>query len=287
MMCEKCGKTKGEAIAHSYTDATCTTPPICRYCIAAGGEPLGHDWIPATCLQGDHCARCNATKGNRGPHTLGTSTDGKTKPCTVCGASVEIQYVALTFDDGPSGQVTKDLLKGLEDRNAKATFFLCGYRISLFPDYPELIHSYGHEIGLHTENHAYLSNLSSDDIRRELTKELDRIPDDIPIRLMRPPGGHINGTVESICSNYGLSIIMWSLDTQDWNNEEPQPVIDTLMGAKAGDIILMHDIKENSVNAALEAIEILQAKGYEFVTVSELAALTGRDLYGGGVYYAM
>lgn len=285
--CEKCGKTKGEPIEHSYTDATCTLPPICRYCITPSGEPLGHDWQPATCTKGESCKRCNASRGSKGAHTLGESTDGKTKTCTICGESVKIQYVALTFDDGPSGQLTKDLLEGLEQRNAKATFFLCGYRIKLFPEYPSLIAQYGCEVGLHTENHAYLTKLSAEQIRNEISKELDRIPGDVPVRLLRPPGGLYDNTVTSICGNFGLSIIMWSLDTEDWDNEEPEPVVRAIKGATAGDIILMHDLKENSVNAALEAIDYMRARGFEFVTVSELSQLRDCPLYSGSVYHSM
>lgn len=285
--CELCGKTKGDPVEHSYTAATCTLPPICRYCITPNGEPLGHDWQAATCIKGEYCKRCNVSRGAKGPHTLGESTDGKTKACTVCGESVNIQYVALTFDDGPSGQITKDLLEGLKARNAKATFFLCGYRIKLFPDYPALIAEYGNEVGLHTDNHTYLTNVGTDQIRNEIRNELNRIPDEIPVRLLRPPGGLYDSTVKSICSNFGLSIIMWSLDTEDWDNEEPEPIVRAIKSATAGDIILMHDLKENSVNAALEAIDYMQARGYEFVTISELAQIRDCPLYAGSDYYSM
>ena len=284
--CEKCGRTKGDPVDHSYTTANCTYPAMCRYCYAIQGEPLGHDWQSATCVSLESCSRCIATRGHRARHTLGDSTDGQTKSCTVCGKQYDIKYVALTFDDGPSGENTQNLLDGLKERDAKATFFLCGYQISYHPDFPEKIAEQGHEIGLHTENHSYLTNFSNDVVRSEISKELDRMPN-IPIRLLRPPGGHYNGTVESICSSFGLSIIMWSLDTMDWDYEDPSLIVPNIRSAKAGDIILMHDLKSSSVEAALEAIDIMQAEGYEFVTVSELAQITGCDLYGGGVYYSM
>lgn len=284
--CEKCGKTKGDPVAHSFTEANCTYPSMCRYCYKIQGEPLGHDWQPATCLSPEKCSRCIATRGHRSLHTLGASADGKTKSCTVCGQQFDVKYVALTFDDGPSGENTQNLLDGLKERNAKATFFLCGYQISYHPGFPEKIAEDGHEIGLHTENHKFLTNFSSDVVRSEISKELDRMPN-IPIRLMRPPGGHCDGTVESICSSYGLSIIMWSLDTRDWDYDDASKIVPNVLNAKAGDIILMHDLKSSSVEAALEAIDIMRSEGYEFVTVSELAQITGCDLYGGSVYYSM
>lgn len=284
--CEKCGRTKGDIGDHSYTAANCNYPSMCRYCYEIKGEPLGHDWQPATCLSPESCSRCIATQGHRSIHTLGASSDGKTKSRTVCQKEFPIKYVALTFDDGPSGENTKNLLAGLKERNAKATFFLCGYQISYHPDYPEMIYNDGHEIGLHTENHRYLTNFSSDVVRSELRNELDRMPN-IPVRLMRPPGGHYNGTVESICSTYGLSIIMWSLDTLDWDSDTAQEIIPNIRKAQDGDIILMHDLKDTSVEAALEAITLMQAEGYEFVTVSELSEIKDCPLYGGSVYYSM
>ena len=259
---------------------------MCRYCFDIQGEPLGHDWQSATCLAPEKCSRCIATRGHRALHTLGDSTDGKTKSCTVCDKQFDIKYVALTFDDGPSGDNTQNLLDGLKERNAKATFFLCGYQISYHPGFPEKIAEQGHEIGLHTENHTFLSNVSSDEVRREISKELDRMPN-IPIRLLRPPGGHYNGTVESICGSYGLSIIMWSLDTMDWDHDDASEIVPNILQARAGDIILMHDLKSSSVEAALEAIDIMQAEGYEFVTVSELSEIKDCPLYGGSVYYSM
>ena len=285
--CEKCGKTQGEPVAHSCTDATCTLPPICRYCIQAQGEPLGHDWQAATCTKPESCKRCQATRGQKAAHTLGESLDGKTKTCIHCGERVEIKYEALTFDDVPSGSLTEKLLEGLESRDAKATFFLCGYRIAQFPDLPATIASYGHEIGLHTENHSYLTKLSSDDARKELRNELKRMPSDVNVRLVRPPGGLYNDTVQSICRDMGLSIIMWSLDTEDWSYDTASDIVGSVTEAKVGDIILMHDIKSSSVEAALEAIDIMKAKGYEFVTVSELSQIMDSPLYSGQVYYSM
>ena len=285
--CENCGKTRGEPVAHSCTEATCVHPPICRYCIEAQGEPLEHDWQDATCMEPQTCKRCHATQGKTAAHTLGDSTDGITKSCSVCGESVEIQYVSLTFDDGPTGKITQTLLEGLKERNAEATFFLCGYRIKLFPDFPALIDQAGCEVALHTENHSYLTKLSASQIRKEIQNELNRIPGDIPVHLLRPPGGLINDTVESVCRDFGLGIVMWSLDTEDWDKEDTASIVDSIKQASDGDIILMHELEEKSITAALEAIDIMQAKGYEFVTVSELARIKGKSLYGGSVYYSL
>ena len=69
-------------------------------------------------------------------------------------------YLALTFDDGPSGELTERLLEGLAERQVHATFFVCGYRIAEFPDTLSHIAAAGHEIGLHSSNHDYMQKMA-------------------------------------------------------------------------------------------------------------------------------
>ena len=78
------------------------------------------------------------------------------------------RYVALTFDDGPSGRFTRQLLNGLETRDAKATFFLCGYRLEIYPELAKQIHDAGHEIGLHGYSHTDMATLSRKDLQKEI-----------------------------------------------------------------------------------------------------------------------
>jgi peptidoglycan/xylan/chitin deacetylase (PgdA/CDA1 family) len=156
--------------------------------------------------------------------------------------------------------------------------------------YPELtvrIREAGHEIGIHGFSHRNMAPMSRRDIAAEIADTRALLPEKYPVRLLRPPGGHYDSTTQSICRDYGLSIIMWSLDTLDWDNDKPEPILQAIQDATAGDIILMHDIKENSVDAALEAIDDMTAKGYVFVTVSELSEIMDCPLYGGSVYASM
>ena len=74
------------------------------------------------------------------------------------------KYVALTFDDGPSGRFTRALLDGLAERNVKATFFLCGYRIRQYPELAQRIAEEGHEIGCHGFSHDSMAAMSRRDI---------------------------------------------------------------------------------------------------------------------------
>ena len=103
--------------------------------------------------------------------------------------------------------------------------------------------------------------------------------------LMRPPGGAYNGTVLRALQARGLSCILWNVDPQDWLLRDRQKVVDAVLSSVGdGDIVLLHDMSDASVDAALEIIDTLQARGYRFVTVSELAARKGVTLEPGKVY---
>ena len=100
-------------------------------------------------------------------------------------------YIALTYDDGPSGEITQQLLDGLALRNVHATFFVCGYRIAEFPDTLSHIAAAGHEIGLHSSNHDYMQKMDYGTALRDLTGCAKAVEDACGVRaqLFRPPGG--------------------------------------------------------------------------------------------------
>lgn len=198
--------------------------------------------------------------------------------------------IALTFDDGPSGKITTRLLDGLKERGAHATFFLCDYRIRSFTDLMGRYLTEGHELGNHSANHKTLTAVSSSVLASELdltSQSIDRLAGVNPV-LMRPPGGAYNQTVLDAVGKRGMSCIMWSLDTLDWKNRNTDAIVKKVLGSvRDGDIILMHDLYATSVDAALRIVDALQAKGYVFVTVSELAEVRGIDLSAGSVYHKM
>lgn len=282
--CSRCESTEGEALGHDWSKATCSKPGICDRCGEESGEALGHDWADATCILPKTCRRCNKTSGYANGHQL-DATDGENKLCAVCGKSVTTKYVALTFDDGPSGDLTKKLLEGLAQRDVTSTFFVCGYRLKYYPSIPQLVLDYGHELGLHTFNHPNLKELSREEIRKELQDTWDLLPEGSNVTLMRPPGGNYNNRVKEVCKEMGLGIMLWSLDTRDWATNDVDEVVNKIVSrVKDGDVILMHELKNSSIQAALKAIDILKAQGYEFVTVSQLAAIKGETLEPGHVY---
>ena len=180
------------------------------------------------------------------------------------GHAAEPRCVALTFDDGPSGALTERLLDGLAARGVHATFFLCGYRIDLYPELAARIAAEGHETGTHGDTHSYFTSMS---------------------RAERPPGGLYDAAVLQQTACADLPVILWSVDPEDWHVHDADAVTaHILRHAGPGSVILMHDLTDSSVTAALRVIDALQAQGYEFLTVSELAARSGTALTPGQAY---
>lgn len=200
-------------------------------------------------------------------------------------AEQQPKYVALTFDDGPSGRFTRRLLEGLAQREVKATFLLCGYRLKDYPNEARRIADEGHEIGLHGYSHDPLCSMSPSRLTRELQDTAALLPDGVCPVFLRPPGGACGGYLSQIARQQGLAILNWSLDTRDWAVQDSQTILSTVLGSvRDGDVILMHDLYDSSIDAALAIIDALQSKGYRFVTTSELARLRGCVLQPGQVY---
>ena len=203
------------------------------------------------------------------------------------GGSAHGGYLALTFDDGPWPGTTEALLDGLAQRGVKATFFLVGEQVADRAETVRRMADEGHQIGLHTWHHVSLQGRTPD----EITAQLDRTRAAIraivgPVELMlRPPYGFVDDTLRQWAK---APIIRWSLDTEDWKDPTPSRITaDLLRQAKDGDIILMHDIFDTSVTAALAAVDQLLAQGYQFVTVEELFAQRGRTPQAGEVYSSL
>lgn len=205
--------------------------------------------------------------------------------CFPVRGSQEEKYVALTFDDGPSGRFTRRLLEGLEERGAKATFLLCGYRIREYQDTGELVFQSGHEVGLHGCSHKCMGIMSCPEVMREIRETMELLPQDKQVRFLRPPGGKLNDAVRQAAKEAELAILNWSLDTRDWATDDTEQIVQrVLRNIKDGDVILMHDMSDSSVNAALRIIDELTQRGFRFVTASELAQLNGVTPEPGRVY---
>ena len=201
------------------------------------------------------------------------------------GAEQETKYVALTFDDGPSGRYTRQLLDGLQERGAKATFLLCGYRIKEYPNDAQRIIDEGHEIGTHGYSHKNMKGMSRGEIAQEIKDTQALLPSGARIRFLRPPGGCCSDAVRQVAEVMNLGILNWSVDPRDWAVDSAGTIEKAVLKNVAdGDVILLHDMSESSVTAALHIIDELSEQGYRFVTASQLAYLRGCPIKGGKSY---
>lgn len=193
--------------------------------------------------------------------------------------------LALTFDDGP-GAGTGRILDVLETYGAKATFFMLGEKVVKYPETVKKIQELGCELGNHTTTHVDLTNLSPEEIQKELgttSKAVSEATGGHTTTVMRPPFGSLD---DSVKANAGHPVIMWSLDTLDWKTRNVQSTIDAVINSsKDGDIVLMHDIHKQSVEAAVQLIPLLVEKGYQLVTVSEMAEIRGIKMDNGVKYF--
>ena len=197
------------------------------------------------------------------------------------------KWVCLTFDDGPWPKTTEALLDGLAQRGVKATFFLVGEQVADHQDTVRRMADEGHQIGLHTWHHVSLQGMTREEIAAQLGKTQQTIqavvgPEEL---MLRPPYGFVDETLKQWAKT---PIVCWSVDTEDWKDQNVERIVQTVtQQAEDGDIILMHDIFETSVTAALACVDRLMAQGYYFVTVEELFALRGEVPQEGGVYLSL
>jgi peptidoglycan/xylan/chitin deacetylase (PgdA/CDA1 family) len=177
------------------------------------------------------------------------------------------------------------LLDGLAERNVKATFLLCGYRMAEFPDITQRIFSEGHEIGYHGYSHQNMKEMSRRSIAQEIIDSQNLLPEDCDPVFLRPPGGCCSDGVRQVAEARLLAILSWSVDPRDWATQDTLSVERAVLSkVRDGDIILLHDMSASSVLAALDIIDSLEKEGFRFVTVSELAKIRGVRLKPGVTY---
>ena len=195
--------------------------------------------------------------------------------------------VALTFDDGPSGAKTNRIVELLEQNKAHATFFMVGNKMQSGASTIQNVLAKGNEIGSHSYNHSnmkrrQLAKLIEDE---DKTKEIYRGITGQELIYTRPPYGSINSKIKD-----GLDTIFitWNLDTEDWLHRDKNYIVDYVMqNVSDGDIILMHDSYDSTVEAVAELLPKLYAEGYQVVSVSELANITDRTLDKHTIYRSL
>lgn len=200
------------------------------------------------------------------------------------GYGEESRIVALTFDDGPVAGKTDQLLDMLKEKGVSATFFMIGAQIEGNEALVKRMDEEGHQIGIHTYSHVDLGCLNEEEQREEIDRSQEAIFSVIGEKelVVRPPFGRINQALEAWLD---VPMILWSVDTLDWTGESAtEIIIDTAENVRDGDIILMHDISENGLEAAEGIIDELERMGYTFLTIDELFSCKGIELENGVTY---
>ncbi len=232
---------------------------------------------------------CSDDDKNKNTDEWGQASGGTQKPSS--GKPKRDKVVALTFDDGPHNVRSKQIADELAKYGYNATFFVVGNRIA---DAGERKHVYdgseavkyiaskGNEIGIHGYTHNVYYNKCDDATYKEellnTKKAINSVVKNANVKLMRPIGGAITEERVNSCE---YAVIMWSVDSEDWKYREAsddviaKTNIDTIVNnvmsvVKSGDIILMHDIYENTYEATKIILKQLHDKGYDVVTVSDL-----------------
>lgn len=182
----------------------------------------------------------------------------------------EAGAVALTFDDGPNARYTEVLLDGLKERGIRASFFLAGQCIEGNEDTVRRMAEEGHLIGVHCMEHRDLTREPEGEAVRQLMDTaamIGAVTGRTPEYIRPPFGKWSSGLQEAV----PMETVLWSVDSLDWKLQNTDRIVQrVLKDTEDGDIILMHDEFQTSVEAALEIIDNLLAKGYTFVTVDEL-----------------
>ena len=215
--------------------------------------------------------------------TVATST-----PSIATSTPTSAKEIALTFDDGPYGTSTAEVLSILEKEQVHATFFLIGKNVDEYPALAKREVVDGDLIGNHSYDHSMtLASLSPVAFELNLLKAQLSIASSTGVSptIFRPPYGLLSDTMRKVLSKEGFSIDMWTIDTDDWNYQKsPSATIikDVLAQAKPNAVILFHDgrdthvgyPRDNLVSALPIIIDDLKKDGYTFVTIDQLSTST-------------
>lgn len=193
---------------------------------------------------------------------------------TLAHGDPRLKEVALTFDDGPHPLWTPRLLDLLKSLNVRATFFLVGKMVDRYPALAMREVAEGHEIANHTYDHPNLKKLSPAQVQDELKRGAEAIKRAVgytPV-FFRPPGGQYNASTLAVAKAMKLTPVLWTVNSKDFLHPDPELVEQRLLSAPAaGGILLCHDGIEETMRVLPDLVSRLRARGYRFVTVSELA----------------
>lgn len=214
------------------------------------------------------------------------SSTQKAERSSYSSVHVDGPYIAMTFDDGPHPTLTPKLLDMLKERHIHVTFFVLGQLVKEHPEIVQRAVAEGHEIGNHSWDHKALNKLGPDGLQHEIVDTSAAVKEATgkSPAILRPPYGATSPRLShAIEKDFGMKVILWSVDPDDWKDPGASVVESRILngwkesaGTKPGAIILSHDIHKGTVEAMPATLDALIAKGYKFVTVSELLAMESK-----------
>ncbi len=183
--------------------------------------------------------------------------------------------VALTFDDGPHPKITPFILDQLDRAGARATFFLVGKQVEMYPDLTREIVARGHEVASHSYTHQDLTRLTELDVERELaaSRAMTAAVTGVQVVYFRPPGGNYDAQVARAASLWGFTPVFWTCNICDFYQNPKAHVVSGMMRRiEPGGILLLHNGEDLTTEILRDLLRALRGAGYRLDSVGALLA---------------
>ena len=188
--------------------------------------------------------------------------------------TIDKNQIALTFDDGPNIEFTPIVLDLLKEYQAKATFFCIGQHIENHPELFKRIITEGHSVGNHTYSHSTsFGFFSTAKVKEELNKTIALVKEltGKQLNLYRPAFGVTNPMIEKAVKELNVISIGWNVRSLDTTKRNEAVILDRITSKiSKGDIVLLHDTSQKSINVLERLLLFLNEKNLKSVTVDEL-----------------
>ena len=262
----------------------CCRLPLSRLLVSSASR-AGRRWRRAakkrpTCQSKPRRFRCRFKRRARRQHRRFTPARdianwAKGRKISEVPVAPGTKVFALTFDDGPWPEYTREILQILKANDVKATFFMVGQEVSRRPEIAREVRDAGHAIGNHSWDHPSRPRDPIAQVEKTdaiIRKELGFRP-----TFFRPPYGLMKNGMAAHAMSLRDPVLLWSADSADWKRPGVDHIVRMIVGqAHPGGISLMHDgggNRSQDVEALPIIISSLRAKGYRFVTIPELLKL--------------